>query len=167
MQPDTEELMKKLHASLCPDKLEAEIRDKFMVLEAEIERLNTLYTNSTESHEETVGRAMLAEMYQRNYATALAECRDAFPAPKPFGTLDSYYVGAMSDPLAVPEYIGMCVTAGSKDTELLDFLETEHYDNVFPLGKTWYSRLAYGQPYKKHNTLRSAIITAVNNKGVK
>lgn len=156
MQPDTEQLMKKLHASLCPNKLEAEIRDKFLALEAEIERMKQTYvTKAWES----------LEAERDELVTALAECRDAFPAPKPFGTLDSYYVGAMSDPLAVPEYIGMCVTAGSKDTELLDFLETEHFDNVFPLGKTWYSRLAYGQPYKKHSTLRGAIITAVNNKG--
>lgn len=38
MNTDTEQLMKKLHASLCPNKLEAEIRDKFMALEAEIDR---------------------------------------------------------------------------------------------------------------------------------
>lgn len=91
MKPDTEQLMKKLHASLCPDKLEAEIRDKLLALEAEIERFK-------------------------------------------------------------------------EDTELLNFLENEHFDNVFPLGKTWYSRLAYGQPYKKHTTLRSAINAAINNK---
>ncbi len=144
MQPDTEQLMKKLHASLCPDKLEAEIRAKFMALEAQIEQ----------------------NLKERDaYATALAACRDVFPAPKPLSTLDSYYVGAMSEPLAVPEYVTMCVSEGSKDTELLNFLESEHFDNVFPLGKIWYSRLAYGQPYKKHNTLRSAIITAINNKG--
>jgi len=39
---NTEQLMKKLHASLCPDKLEAEIRAKFMELEAEIQRLGRL-----------------------------------------------------------------------------------------------------------------------------
>lgn len=45
--------------------------------------------------------------------TALAACRDAFPVPKPNTTLDGYYTSAMADPLAVPEYVGMCVAGAS------------------------------------------------------
>lgn len=50
------------------------------------------------------------------------------------------------------------------DTQLLDFLEKEHFSNVFPIGSTWYSRIAYGQPYRKHKTLRDAITTAIKQK---
>lgn len=144
MQPDTEQLMKKLHASLCPNKLEAEIRDKFLALEAEIDRLKTL----------SVTNIMLAVV------------------PGEDGGGQEIYAESVDDVVSLLSDMGERLDdyegkVSTKDTELLDFLETEHYDNVFPLGKTWYSRLAYGQPYKKHNTLRSAIITAVNNKGSK
>lgn len=40
-----------------------------------------------------------------NLITALAACRDAFPAPAKGSELDGWYVGAIADPLAVPEYV--------------------------------------------------------------
>lgn len=93
MQPDTEQLMKKLHTSLCPDKLEAEIRDKFLELEENYLQL----------------------LKERDvYITVIAECRDVFPTPKIMTTLDSYYVEAMADPLAVPEYVRMCAAINNK-----------------------------------------------------
>ena len=50
------------------------------------------------------------------------------------------------------------------DTQLLDFLEKEHFSNVLACGATWYSRLAYGQPHRKHKTLRDAITAAIKQK---
>lgn len=64
MQPDTEQLMKKLHASLCPDKLEVEIRDKFLALEAEVFALTSEVANKAE---------YAASMY-RMYEDAKLEC---------------------------------------------------------------------------------------------
>lgn len=46
---------------------------------------------------------------------ALAKCSDAFPAPVPGSELDGYYVGAIADPLAVPEYVVAQVAALTKD----------------------------------------------------
>lgn len=43
---------------------------------------------------------------------ALAACRDAFPTPDQGSELDGWYVGAMADPLAVPDYIKACAAAG-------------------------------------------------------
>jgi len=45
--------------------------------------------------------------------TALAACRDAFPVPDAGSRLDDWYCSAMADPLAVPEYVGMCVAGAS------------------------------------------------------
>lgn len=42
---------------------------------------------------------------QEPLITALAECRDAFPVPAPGSELDGYYVSAIADPLAVPEFV--------------------------------------------------------------
>jgi hypothetical protein len=36
---------------------------------------------------------------------ALSQCRDAFPAPKEGSPIESYWAGAMADPLSVPEYL--------------------------------------------------------------
>ncbi len=44
---------------------------------------------------------------------ALDACRDAFPVPEPYTTLDGYYTSAMAEPLAVPDYVGMCVAGAS------------------------------------------------------
>lgn len=54
MNTDTEQLMKKLHASLCPDKLEVEIRAKFVEMQAEIERLS----DEVEMHARVAQRAI-------------------------------------------------------------------------------------------------------------
>jgi hypothetical protein len=60
----------------------------------------------------TVAAAAAQCLKERDaYATALAACRDAFPAPTPESELDGWYVGAIADPLAVPEYVKACVGA--------------------------------------------------------
>ncbi len=199
MNTDTEQLMKRLHSSLCPDELEAEIRAKFKELEDEIERLGRLSVENImlavvpgydgegeEVYAESAAdvESLLSDMGQRleDYAAV------ASPIERTLQNLREYAIEHAADypniTTANPwEQLYALVTTlegtkaanedlhkiieQSKDTKLLDFLETEHFDNVFPLGKTWYSRLAYGQPYKKHSTLRSAIVTAMNNKELK
>lgn len=46
-----------------------------------------------------------------NLITALAVCRGAFPVPYADSRLYDWYVGAMADPLAVPDYVKACVGA--------------------------------------------------------
>ena len=77
------------------------------------------------------------------------------PRPK-FGAIGSRYVEVTSAQKAWDEAV--------TDTQLLDFLEKEHFSHVFPIGSTWYSRLAYGYPHRKQKTLRDAIIAAIKQK---
>lgn len=50
--------------------------------------------------------------------TALSECRDAFPIPEPGAMLEHAWMGAMTDPEDVPEYVKAQVQALSLDAEL-------------------------------------------------
>lgn len=53
---------------------------------------------------------------------------------------------------------------GLTDTDLLNFLEITHQNNVFNIGTTWYSRQSYMLPHKKHKSLREAIKHAMGVK---
>jgi hypothetical protein len=52
------------------------------------------------------------------------------------------------------------VEALRADAEMLDWLGEKGLVHVFSVGNTWYSRIAYGQPYTKHKTLREAVNAA-------
>lgn len=49
--------------------------------------------------------------------TALSECRDAFPIPEPGAMLEHAWMGAMTDPEDVPEYVKAQVQALSLDAK--------------------------------------------------
>lgn len=46
------------------------------------------------------------------------------------------------------------------DTAMLDWLDADANEHVFHIGKTWYTRPSYGQPYRKRPNLRDAIRAA-------
>lgn len=46
------------------------------------------------------------------------------------------------------------------DAERLDWLNEDDENHVSKVGKTWYTRPAYGRPYRKHKNLRAAIDAA-------
>jgi hypothetical protein len=58
--------------------------------------------------------------------TALFDCREAFPIPDQGSALESAWMGAMSEPDAVPEFVKAQVQALSLDAGRLDWLDDQN-----------------------------------------
>ncbi len=54
--------------------------------------------------------------------------------------------------------------SNNADSKRLNFMQTDGKTHVFSLINDWYTRPAWNMPYKRHNTLRQAIDSAMKDK---
>lgn len=105
-------------------------------------------------------RAMrAAQPAPENIRSILARCRDfidtakapAYPAGADLADEIDALLAAQPSPASQGDAL---------DAARLDWLDEDDGDHVSKVGKTWYTRPAYGRPYRKHKNLRAAIDAA-------
>jgi hypothetical protein len=82
--------------------------DALQALQNESTKYRNEYSTSHAALQLVKAEREAAQAENAKLIAALAACRDVFPAPDPDSELDGWHVGAIADPLAVPEYVRAC-----------------------------------------------------------